>query len=250
MSNKGHDNLIPQAHVLTVDEQSAGGKKSAETRRERRRAKDTLNALLALPVKAGSVADPDELESIKDKSNTDVNTAILIQLINSAMRGNIKAVQEIYTLTQERNTRMQIESEVTMDESLKKLHEMLDEDFSRTESAWDNIDHTEQARAFEWWCNKDNPDHIAHRFTSSDIDQIRRFYINADEWQKIDMVHKFLASEKIPNEDAVVLYDHKYLPAVLRYFETPEPPPEPQTIQELLEHERKAQNSGQNIPEV
>ena len=250
MSNKGWNNLVPQAHTLTVDEQSAGGRKSAEVRRERRKAKDTLNALLALPVSDGTALDPEQLTCIKDKQNTDVNTAILVQLVNSALHGNIKAIQEIYTLTQERNTRMQIESEVTMDESLKKLHEMLDEDFSRTESAWDNIDHTEQARAFEWWCNKDNPDHIAHRFTSSDIDQIRRFYINADEWQKIDMVHKFLASEKIPNEDALLLYDQKYLPAVLRYFETPEPPAEPQTIQELLEYEHKTQNSGQNIPEV
>lgn len=120
MSNKGHDNLIPQAHVLTVEEQSAGGRKSAEVRRERRRAKDTLNALLSLPVKAGSVSDPEELESIKDKSNTDVNTAILIQLVNSAMHGNIKAVQEIYTLTQERNTRMQIESQI-VDDSVMEM---------------------------------------------------------------------------------------------------------------------------------
>jgi len=31
---KGHENLIPQAHVLTLEDQSNGGKKSGEVRRE------------------------------------------------------------------------------------------------------------------------------------------------------------------------------------------------------------------------
>lgn len=112
MSNKGHENLVPQAHVLTVGEQSAGGKKSGEVRRYRRTAKDTLNILLGLPVKAGSVTDPGELENIKDKSNTDVNTRILVNLVKSALDGDTKAIQLLYTLTGEYNTRMQIEPQL------------------------------------------------------------------------------------------------------------------------------------------
>lgn len=40
MANK--DNLIPQAHVLTVEEQSAAGKKSGEVRRARRSFKESF----------------------------------------------------------------------------------------------------------------------------------------------------------------------------------------------------------------
>lgn len=234
MSNKGWNNLVPQAHRLTVDEQSAGGRKSAEVRRERRKAKDTLNALLALPVSDGTALDPEQLTCIKDKQNTDVNTQILIQLINSALHGNIRAVQEIYTLTQERNTRMQIESDLSVDESYRKLQELFD-DFGRTESACDHVDREQQSRMFEWWCYRDNPEDIARRFTSADLEQIKSLYATADEWMKIDIVQKILATDKIPNEDAVMLFDNKYLPEVMEHFKTQEPPQEPQTLDEYFE---------------
>lgn len=45
MANK-NDNLIPQAHVLTVEEQSAGGKRSGEVRRERATMKKVLEDML------------------------------------------------------------------------------------------------------------------------------------------------------------------------------------------------------------
>lgn len=234
MSNKGHENLIPQAHVLTVDEQSAGGRKSAEVRRERRKAKDTLNALLALPVSDGTALDPEQLTCIKDKQNTDVNTAILVQLVNSALHGNIRAVQEIYTLTQERNTRMQIESDLSVDESYRKLQELFD-DFGRTESACDHVDREQQSRMFEWWCYRDNPEVIARRFTSADLEQIKSLYATADEWMKIDIVQKILATDKIPDEDAIMLFDNKYQPEVMEHFKTQEPPQEPQTLDEYFE---------------
>ncbi len=45
MANK-NDNLIPQAHVLTVEESSRGGKASGEARREKATMKATLEMLL------------------------------------------------------------------------------------------------------------------------------------------------------------------------------------------------------------
>lgn len=39
-------NLIPQAHKLTVEEQSAGGKKSAQVRREKATLRKAMQALL------------------------------------------------------------------------------------------------------------------------------------------------------------------------------------------------------------
>ena len=41
MANK--ENLIPQAHVLTVEEQSKGGKKSVEVRRQKKTVQKILN---------------------------------------------------------------------------------------------------------------------------------------------------------------------------------------------------------------
>ena len=45
MANK-NDNLIPQAHILTHEEQSRAGKRSGEVRREKATMKKTLEMLL------------------------------------------------------------------------------------------------------------------------------------------------------------------------------------------------------------
>ena len=49
MANK--ENLIPQAHVLTVEEQSKGGKKSVEVRRQRKPVQQILNDFLSTAAK-------------------------------------------------------------------------------------------------------------------------------------------------------------------------------------------------------
>ena len=40
------ENLVPQAHVLTVEEQSAGGKASAKVKREKKTMRETLKEML------------------------------------------------------------------------------------------------------------------------------------------------------------------------------------------------------------
>ena len=49
MANK--KNLIPQAHVLTVDEQSKGGQKSVEVRRQKKTVQKILNDFLSTAAK-------------------------------------------------------------------------------------------------------------------------------------------------------------------------------------------------------
>lgn len=49
MANK--ENLIPQAHVLTVEEQSKGGQKSAQVRREKKTVQKILNDFLSTAAK-------------------------------------------------------------------------------------------------------------------------------------------------------------------------------------------------------
>ena len=234
MSNKGWNNLIPAQHTLTVEEQSAGGRKSAEVRRKRRQAKDTLNILLGLPVKAGSVTDPDELNSIKDKSNTDCNTSILVNLVKQGLDGDINAMRLIYTLTGEYNTRMQIQQEIT-DESLRQYEEYIS-DFLRTTDEEESleVDRSKLARMFEFYVYHDNLSEIAMRFNDRQLQEIHMWFNNADDAEKIDFTRKVLANYKIPPAESITLYEQKYLPEALKHFKEPE---EPQSIEELLKTE-------------
>lgn len=74
-----NDNLIPQAHTLTVDEASKGGIRSGEVRRERKQLKDTLLYLLSIDIK------PDET----------VQEGICQALLNQALKGNLRAFETI-----------------------------------------------------------------------------------------------------------------------------------------------------------
>lgn len=72
-------NLIPQAHTLTVEEASKGGKASGEARRKKRELRDALQELLDREYKDanGNVAD---------------GTAILAaQLFKKAQKGDVHA---------------------------------------------------------------------------------------------------------------------------------------------------------------
>ena len=50
MANK-KDNLIPQAHKLTVDEQSKGGKKSVKSKKVKKYIKENLETLMSMDLK-------------------------------------------------------------------------------------------------------------------------------------------------------------------------------------------------------
>ena len=76
-------NLIPQAHILTDEEASKGGKNSGEARRRKRDLRQALETLLE--------------KEYKDKSgNTLTGTeAISVKLFEQAMKGNIKAFETL-----------------------------------------------------------------------------------------------------------------------------------------------------------
>lgn len=78
MANK-NDNLIPQAHVLTVEEQSAGGKASAKARRERADLRRALQVFL-------------ESDATTDKNGEPLSGAELMVkvAVREATRGNPK----------------------------------------------------------------------------------------------------------------------------------------------------------------
>lgn len=76
-------NLIPQAHVLSVEEQSKGGNASAEARRQKKNLRLALELLLE--------------KDFKDKDGNIVSgaEAITAKLFQQAMNGNVKAFETL-----------------------------------------------------------------------------------------------------------------------------------------------------------
>ena len=104
MAKRKEDNLIPQAHTLTVDEQSAGGKKSGEARRRK-------NTMREVAVKDNSLAlsyknNAKLPDGIKEDEMT-FQMGFIIKVYQQALKGDTKAmklwVELSNTLDEERN---------------------------------------------------------------------------------------------------------------------------------------------------
>ena len=91
-------NLIPQAHILTVEEASKGGQKSAQVRREKKTIQKILADLLDSGIKDSpqfaKLASKMGVES--DKSVKDIFT--LVCLLNSVKSGNLGDLERLSKL--------------------------------------------------------------------------------------------------------------------------------------------------------
>ena len=96
MANK--ENLIPQAHVLTVEEQSKGGKKSVEARRQKKTVQKILNDFLSTAAKdnpqVSKLAAKMGLRS--DDSIKDLFTIVCI--LNTMKDGNLSDLERLSKL--------------------------------------------------------------------------------------------------------------------------------------------------------
>jgi hypothetical protein len=98
-------NLIPQAHALTVEEASKGGKNSGKARREKKLIKDILSELLD-----GEVKDSPQFAKLAskmgvegDKSVKDIFT--MVCLLNSVKNGNLGDLERLSKLLGEDNAK-------------------------------------------------------------------------------------------------------------------------------------------------
>lgn len=86
------ENLIPQAHQLTVEEASRGGRKSGEVRRRQRSWKELLNRLGQLPVSNQNNAQMMKSAGLsEDEINSDM--AKMYRLDLAAQNGDVKAME-------------------------------------------------------------------------------------------------------------------------------------------------------------
>lgn len=83
-------NLIPQAHKLTLEEQSLGGKKSGEVRRKRKAIKEQMELLMSLPVKNEKGKKILEEFGI-DENNIDNQMLMIVVQYNKAIKGDLEA---------------------------------------------------------------------------------------------------------------------------------------------------------------
>lgn len=93
-------NLIPGGHKLTLEEQSAGGKASAEARRKKKTMQEYAKIMAAAPVTRK--ADKKLLESvgITDPDMTQ-DALVAAALLSQALQGDTKAISMWRELTSE-----------------------------------------------------------------------------------------------------------------------------------------------------
>lgn len=86
-----------QSREEAVRNGKKGGIASGKARREKKLMRETLDALLSMPIKNGKFADVDSIRnfaSLKGK-NISVQEAILIAQIQKAMKGDTKAAEYV-----------------------------------------------------------------------------------------------------------------------------------------------------------
>lgn len=102
-------NLKPQAHTLTVEEQSKGGKKSAQSRKDKKAFKELAKTILSLSTTDETMV---ELARSMGVENPDNKQMVVIGLTLSAIKGNHNAFDRLLELTGEK--------EQTTDEQTKQ----------------------------------------------------------------------------------------------------------------------------------
>lgn len=78
-----------------------GGIKSGETKRRKKETKDIIDIFLSMPLKGGKVADVEAIKNfmaLKGKNIT-VQQAIALQLMQKALKGDLKAIEMVFAMT-------------------------------------------------------------------------------------------------------------------------------------------------------
>lgn len=92
-NHRGDENLVPMQNRTTAEQrkiQRAGGIASGVARRRKRDMQQALNAILDMPLKKGKLQQIRNLSEVKGKNIT-AEQAILLAMVNKAMKGDVKA---------------------------------------------------------------------------------------------------------------------------------------------------------------
>lgn len=98
MANKS--NLIPQAHKLSVEEQSKGGKKSAKSKKEKKYIRENLEELMSMDLKDTRLKENMRNLGVAEE-NMNLQNAISCAVVQQALYGNLKAFSIIVDMLQQ-----------------------------------------------------------------------------------------------------------------------------------------------------
>lgn len=91
-------NLIPQQHTLTVEEQSKGGKESVKSKKEKKYIKNLFEKLLSLELKDNTLKEQIKSLGVPEDELT-IEMALCATIIKRALHGNLKAFEIIQNST-------------------------------------------------------------------------------------------------------------------------------------------------------
>ena len=94
------NNLIPQAHKLTVEEQSKGGKKSAKSKKEKKYIRENLEELMSMDLKDTRLKENMRGLGVTEE-NMNLQNAISCAVVQQALYGNLKAFSIIVDMLQQ-----------------------------------------------------------------------------------------------------------------------------------------------------
>ena len=89
MANKS--NLIPQAHKLTVEEQSKGGKKSAKSKKQKKYIKENLEELMSMDLKDTRIKEQMRILGVAEE-NMNIQNAISCAVVQQALYRKFKSL--------------------------------------------------------------------------------------------------------------------------------------------------------------
>lgn len=112
---KKHEYDSTQSRTEAAQNGRKGGIASGKARREKKALKDTLEELLAMPIKDGKSSDIDKIKSIagiKGKNIT-MQEAIMVAMLNKAAKGDVRAAEYVRdTIGQKPDSRMNIDMQL------------------------------------------------------------------------------------------------------------------------------------------
>ena len=120
MAKRKEDNLIPQAHTLTVDEQSAGGKASGEARRRKKTMRELAVIVNSLPL---SENNKKQLPTGIKEDEMTFQMGFIIKVYKKALEGDTKAMKlwvELSNTLDEKKTELEIKK---LKAEIKKLND-------------------------------------------------------------------------------------------------------------------------------
>ena len=119
-------NLIPGQHKLTVDEQSEGGKRSAEVRQQKKRAREIAEVIFSLPLHEGTIMDLDKARSLDDCKDMDSLTVMIASLVRKATEGSVRHAKLLLTLTGDYSEKFDVKNEIDLEQAQTDLQDYFD----------------------------------------------------------------------------------------------------------------------------